>query len=147
MISIFIPISASMLALTGSFSLATFVKLFGISFLGKSRSVKVEKDADIFMLAGMGLMAVLVIIFGILPFSVIYFLDELVKSVFEVSIYNNLIYKYGFILISTSYDYARISPIALSVVGIFVLFVTYLFIRFVGSGKTREYETFVDLIN
>lgn len=143
MISIVIPIFASMLALTGSFSLATFVKMFGVSFLGKNR-VNPEKtltEANISMLLGMGMMAILVIILGLLPMMVLYFLDDVFMSIFGVSIYNSLISKYGLILTSTSYDYGRISTLMLAFAGVLIFLIIYYVIRIFGSGSLRQYET------
>lgn len=142
-VAIFIPIIASVLALTSSFSLATFVKMFGVSFLGKSRTLLHEdlKDADKFALFGMGTMAFFVILLGVLPMIVVYFLSDVIKSILNINIYNNLISKYGLILTFTSYSYGRVSPLLLAFTGIFVFFFIYLVIRIVGNGRIRVYET------
>lgn len=58
------------LALTIGLAAATFVRLFGISFLSKSRSIKSANAIEVprFMLAGKAILATSCIILGILPF-------------------------------------------------------------------------------
>jgi hydrogenase-4 component B len=57
-------------ALTLGLALATFVKLFGISFLARPRSKEAESatEAPRTMLAGMGLAGALCVVLGVLPF-------------------------------------------------------------------------------
>ena len=57
-------------ALTLGLALATFVKLFGISFLSKPRSPEAEnaKEAPKIMIVGMAIVGFLCVVLGILPF-------------------------------------------------------------------------------
>jgi hydrogenase-4 component B len=57
-------------ALTLGLALATFVKLFGISFLARPRSNQAEQASEVprSMLAGMGMVGALCIVLGVLPF-------------------------------------------------------------------------------
>lgn len=57
-------------ALTAGITLATFVRMFGISFLSRARSKEAEHVREVpkTMLAGMGVAAALCVAFGILPF-------------------------------------------------------------------------------
>ncbi len=68
-----IPIAAAMLALTGALAAACFVKAFGIAFLGRPRTRRVARAREVprGMLAGMALLAVLCLLLGIFPTSVI----------------------------------------------------------------------------
>jgi len=68
-----IPISAALLALTGALAAACFVKAFGIAFLGKPRSRRVAhaREVPIGMQGGMALLAVLCLLLGVFPTSVI----------------------------------------------------------------------------
>ncbi len=63
------PLFAAALAVTGGLALATFVKAFGISFLGNPRSKHSEnaEEVDTFMKTGMWILALTCIIFGIFP--------------------------------------------------------------------------------
>ena len=57
-------------ALTLGLALATFVKLFGISFLARPRSTEAEEAAEVprTMLAGMGVAGALCVVLGVVPF-------------------------------------------------------------------------------
>ena len=70
-------------ALTIGLAAATFVKLFGISFLSKSRSLKSTNAAEVprFMLAGKAILAASCILLGILPFIGI----NLIVTTFDLS--------------------------------------------------------------
>lgn len=58
-----------LLGLTGALALGCFVRLYGIVFLGRRRSALVlkAKEMPFFMLLGMGLEALLIVLFGIFP--------------------------------------------------------------------------------
>lgn len=64
-----IPVTAAMLALTGALAAACFVRAFGIAFLGQARTRRVRRarEASRGMVAAQGLLALLCLLFGILP--------------------------------------------------------------------------------
>jgi hydrogenase-4 component B len=68
-----IPAAAAVLALTGALVAATFVKVYGIAFLGQARSrhVRRARQVPVGMRAGQGLLALLCLLLGILPTWVI----------------------------------------------------------------------------
>ncbi|MBW6493697.1 MAG: hydrogenase 4 subunit B [Burkholderiaceae bacterium] len=68
-----IPVAAALLALTGALAAACFVKAFGISFLGKPRTrrVALARELPIGMLTGMWLLAVLCLLLGVFPTTMI----------------------------------------------------------------------------
>lgn len=141
-ISFTIPIFASILALTGAFALGAFTKLFGVSFLGISRTDKVShaSEVDKFMLFGKSLLAILVVVLGLFPFIPIYYLDDVLQNICNISIYNNIFYSNGLLLVAGDYNFGRISPFGLAIAGIVVFLVIYFFTR-VYNAKIREYET------
>ena len=61
------PIGMVMLAITGALAAMCFVKAYGISFSGLPRSEKAEhaKEVPLPMLAGMALLAVMIVVFGV----------------------------------------------------------------------------------
>ncbi len=67
------PLGGAALALTGALAAACFVKAFGISFLGMPRSSHAEnaKESSPSMIAGMGFLALLCLLFGLFPGAVI----------------------------------------------------------------------------
>jgi NADH:ubiquinone oxidoreductase subunit 5 (subunit L)/multisubunit Na+/H+ antiporter MnhA subunit len=142
-ISFTMPLFASVLALTGAFALGSFAKLYGTVFLGIGRTDKVKKasESDGFMLTGMGFLAFMVVILGLIPILPVYVIDEVLKQITSLSIYNYIIYKNGLLLISTHYDFGRISTSILAIAGIVIFIITYFLIRLVGNGNVREYET------
>ncbi|MCX5716337.1 MAG: proton-conducting transporter membrane subunit, partial [Candidatus Omnitrophica bacterium] len=66
-VKIFMLLAAAALALTSGLAAACFVKAFGITFLALPRSARAQeaKEAGFTMKAGMAMLAVLVILFGI----------------------------------------------------------------------------------
>ena len=68
-----LPIAAALLALTGALAAAAFVKVYGVAFLGKARDRRAARAREVpaGMLTGMGLLAGLCLILGVLPTTVI----------------------------------------------------------------------------
>ena len=68
-----LPITAAMLALTGALAAVAFVKVYGVAFLGKPRTRHAARAREVpfGMLAGMGMLASLCLLFGVLPTTVI----------------------------------------------------------------------------
>jgi formate hydrogenlyase subunit 3/multisubunit Na+/H+ antiporter MnhD subunit len=68
-----LPIAAALLALTGALAAAAFVKVYGVAFLGKARERRVAhaREVPAGMLTGMGLLALLCLLLGVLPTTVI----------------------------------------------------------------------------
>ncbi|MCK9531125.1 MAG: hydrogenase 4 subunit B [Gammaproteobacteria bacterium] len=68
-----IPIVAAVLALTGALVAATFVKVYGVAFLGQARSRHVRRARPVphGMRAGQGILAALCLALGIMPVWVI----------------------------------------------------------------------------
>jgi hydrogenase-4 component B len=78
-----IPIASAVLALTGALVAVTFVKVYGIAFLGQARSrhVRRARRGPWGMLAGQGLLAVLCLALGVLPTWVIGLIDAVPRQV------------------------------------------------------------------
>ena len=68
-----LPIAAALLALTGALAAAAFVKVYGVAFLGKARDRRAAhaREVPAGMLVGMGMLAVLCLVLGVLPTTVI----------------------------------------------------------------------------
>ena len=79
-----IPITAAMLALTGALAAACFVKVYGIAFLGQARTRRVRhaREATPGMVGAQGLLAVLCLLFGVLPTATV---GALGKVVFDLT--------------------------------------------------------------
>lgn len=76
------PVLGAALALTGALAAACFVKAFGIMFLALPRSSQAEKAKEVprTMLVGMGFLALLCLIFGVMPFMAISLLSPVTAS-------------------------------------------------------------------
>ena len=70
---ILVAICFILLGFTGALALGCFVRLYGISFLGRARSTIVEHahESDGFMLTAMGLSSLLVVVCGLYPVPVV----------------------------------------------------------------------------
>ncbi len=68
-----VPIASAVLALTGALVAATFVKVYGVAFLGQARSRHVRRARPVphGMRAGQGLLALLCLLLGVMPVAVI----------------------------------------------------------------------------
>ncbi len=141
-ISFTIPIYASILALTGAFALGAFTKLFGVSFLGISRTEKVShaSEVDNYMIFGKAILAALVVLLGLFPFIPIYYIDNVLKNISGISLYNNIFYSNGLLLVAGDYNFGRIAPFGLAIAGVVVFLIIYFFTR-IYNAKIREYET------
>jgi len=64
-----IPIAAALLALTGALAAACFVKVYGVSFLGRARSRHAQhaREVSTGMRAGQGLLALFCLLLGVMP--------------------------------------------------------------------------------
>jgi hydrogenase-4 component B len=80
-----IPAVGALLALAAALAGACFVRLFGVSFLGRPRSepARAAKEVDRFSLAAMGALALLCLIAGILPGFVIDSLSPIVGQLVD----------------------------------------------------------------
>ena len=77
-----IPITAAMLALSAALAAVCFVKVYGVAFLGlpRSRHAARAREVPLGMLIGMGMLAVLCLVLGILPTTVIGALKVVAQS-------------------------------------------------------------------
>ncbi len=143
-INILSILSVAALALAGALAAACFVKLFGISFLGRSRSAAVEnaKEVPVTMNIGMGILALMCLAIGLFPTLFIRGVDKVVSGMVGTSIINQL--QGGFIIAfyPLSISGNAISPLVIlgAIVGVILLAIFV--IRIIG-GKyiERKYGT------
>jgi len=81
-------LAAGSLAFAGGLTLACFVKAFGVIFLARPRSEEVTraKESNLYMRVGMGALALLSILFGLLSANITIFLEKIGKG---FSIFSN----------------------------------------------------------
>lgn len=135
-VKIISPLGGAALALTGALAAATFVKAFGISFLGMPRSKHAEeaKEASPSMILGMAMLAVLCLLLGIFPgfiLSVISPISLMINGSYGPSSYT------GFILIKETGS--GLSPGLVLATMIIISLAIMLFIYIVGGKKRARY--------
>ncbi len=76
--NVILPLSGALLALTSALAAACFVKAFGITFLALPRSENAKNASEVpaSMLAGMGILALLCLLLGVIPSLGITMLSE-----------------------------------------------------------------------
>ena len=64
-----IPVTAALLALTGALAATCFVKVYGVAFLGRARTRRIRHAREVHwsMRVAMGILALLCLLFGVLP--------------------------------------------------------------------------------
>lgn len=127
------PLCGAALALTGALAAACFVKAFGISFLGVPRSHHAEdvRESSTSMIIAMGILAILCLLSGIFPGSVIGLISPasfMLTGSSGMPTYN------GFIQIGETLS--TLSPLAILVTMIVVSIAIAAFV-FATGGKTR----------
>lgn len=141
-IKIMAPVAGAALALAGGLAAACFVKAFGVSFLALPRSKNAEKAKEVYlsMRIGMGILAGLCILMGILPSLVFRLLDGISYSLVGTGVYGQLTKGawLGVITIpSGSREMLSLAPIYLGFVLILAIPVIIFMTRYIG-GRTKR---------
>src|SRR5659263_635544 len=89
---ILVLFSGAGLALTSALAAACFVKAFGVSFLALPRSDHAQhsKEVPVPMLIGMGILSLMCIVLGVLPFFFIRIIDSISSTLVGVSIISRI---------------------------------------------------------
>jgi formate hydrogenlyase subunit 3/multisubunit Na+/H+ antiporter MnhD subunit len=143
-IKVLLILTAAALAMAGTLAATSFVKFFGISFLGRPRTENAlnAKEASKPMLFGMGLLVILSLILGILPQGVIGLLNQVVMNTTGVSIAHVLNGKSVMLVYPLNVDHSGIAPMMILVIGIILIILTVLILKVLGPQvKGRKYNT------
>ncbi len=139
LINILTILSVAVLAMAGALAAASFIKLFGISFLGLPRSERASNAVEVpgVMNVGMGILVTLCLAVGLFPMAVLQMLDRVLTGFAGISILPQL--KNGWL---TAFSPLSISGNAVSpavIAGVFagVILAALVLIRIIG-GKRRE---------
>ncbi len=81
-----IPIAAALLALTSALAAATFVKVYGVAFLGQARTRRVAhaREVGLGMQAAMAMLALLCLALGVVPTAVIRLLEPVTQDLLRL---------------------------------------------------------------
>ncbi len=137
-VKIAVPLTVALLALTGALAAACFVKAFGITFLGLPRSVHAERahESSPSMIAAMGLLSILCVVFGVAPGLVVSVLDPLAASLLGANISGQIALNGGMLIIPQSTS-TSIAPAVLAGL-LLVIMLVPIGIGFVVGGKLRK---------
>jgi hydrogenase-4 component B len=130
------PIGGAALALTGALAAACFVKAFGISFLGvpRSRHGQGAKESSASMIGGMAILAVLCLLAGIFPGTVMSMIAPAVSALTGSK--GNISYN-GFL--SISQNFSSLSPAAIFISMLFTGIAVVVFIVAAGGKRKTVY--------
>jgi hydrogenase-4 component B len=137
-VKIAVPLTVALLALTGALAAACFVKAFGITFLGLPRSEHAEqaRESSFTMLAAMGVLALLCVVFGVAPGLVLSVAGPLAASLLGSAV-SPQVTLLGNTLIIPQSTSSSISPPVLT-----ILLITVALIPIIGGyvlgGKLRR---------
>ena len=137
-----VPISAALLALSGALAAACFVKAFGISFLGMPRSEHAQhvREVSKTMRGGMGFLALLCILLGVLPMVFIPLIDRVTASLLGTSIASQM--QFGVLMLAPlDHSLANISPLALGFLLLLILPFTLRLAYMGGALHRRQAQT------
>lgn len=143
-INILSMLSVAALALAGALAAASFVKLFGISFLGLPRSENAmnAKEVPRVMNIGTGILITLCLLIGLFPMFILKVIDGVIVDLTGVSFIGQL--KGGFLIAYYPMNISgnSISPLTIFTFIIGIILLTLLVIRLIG-GKyiERKYGT------
>lgn len=141
-IKLLLILTVAALAMAGALAATSFIKFFGISFLGRPRTENAlqAKEVSRPMLLGMGTLVVLSLVIGILPQGVIRLLNQVVLNITGASIHlegNPLM-----MIHPLNVDHSSIAPWALLILGFILALITLLIIKILGPRvQDRKYNT------
>ncbi|MCE8424456.1 MAG: hydrogenase 4 subunit B [Candidatus Methanoperedens sp.] len=131
--------SGAALALTSALAAACFVKAFGISFLALPRSEHAlhAKEVPGSMLSGMGILAVLCIALGILPFYFVGILDNIATPLVGTSVISKITFDLSIATATGSFSTVWLF------LALFIFLPVPLILALAFGGKTasKTYET------
>lgn len=137
------PFCGAILALTGALAAACFVKAFGIQFLALPRSKNAEnaREVPVSMRFGMGLLALLCFLIGILPSFVLRLLSPVTYKLTGVET-QNFLGGFKWLSVLSPGLKTSVSPISLLVMLGVIGLLIYLAARLIGrGGSVRVDET------
>jgi len=139
---IILSISAAILALTGALAAFCFLKTFGIGFLALPRSEHAEhaKEVNKPMLIGMGIMAFLSILSGILPIFIIPALNNIIRTFTGAELDGQTEGFTGTIAIPST-QISLSTPMILVLMLLLLLIPLIMLYLFDGKKKRSHYET------
>lgn len=132
-------LSIATLAFAGALALATFVKAYGITFLGRSRNEHSENAQEVpkSMNIGIGLLVGLCLLVGILPMTLISIVDKTISSMVGKSLVSKMTGNFFITVYPVTIGSNSISPLSGVIVLAIIAAMAFWVAKLVG-GKTVE---------
>jgi hydrogenase-4 component B len=110
-VKMMLPIAGAMVALTGALAAVCFVKAFGISFMALPRGPEAReaREVGVWMRLGMGILALLCLLSGVLPGGVISFLDRVAFSLSGVGVTKEALNGQGWTIVPVYNGFSSLS--------------------------------------
>ncbi len=137
-------LTVAALAMAGSLAVSTFIKFFGISFLGNPRDEHLRDTQEVpaAMLWGMGFLTGLSLVVGTLPLVIIRLLDKVIVNITGISIFSSMQGTWFFAYYPLTISESTVNPMLLLLTGGLLLFLLLIFHKVLGSKvKERRYGT------
>lgn len=142
LVRLMLPVGASLLALTGALVAATFVKTFGVAFLGKWRGTTQQKikEASHSMILAMSLAAFSCLLLGIFPSYFLHWLGNIPEQLFFANINTSLAENSWLWLTPINAHRASYSGFIVFVGIMFIIILTFLIFH-VKKNNLKRVET------
>jgi hydrogenase-4 component B len=143
-LNILFILAVATLGLCGALAAACFIKLFGIAFLGRSRSAKAEQAVEVpgTMNAGAGILVFLCLMTGLFPLMVLSLIDKVVLELVGQPIIAQLQGGFMMVYYPLEFNGNMIAPQWIPVLMGALAVLVVAFIRAVGGKyKERRYGT------
>ncbi len=137
-------LSAAALAMAGALAAGSFVKLFGIAFLGVPRSEKAQKAVEVpkTMLASKAVLSLMCLLAGLFPMPLIVMINNAFSPITGTSIYKNLSGFSSFLVVPMTQNKGSIMPAAsLAIMAVIIVFILIISRVIGGKTKNRSYGT------
>jgi len=137
-----IPFAIFALAVTGGFAIATFIKAYGITFLGLNRSTNAKHAHEVNFLMKIGMILMAFVIISLMLFTPFYIehFDKVFSDLGHVSVYGQIFPNGILNMHAISHNGGIVSPLIL-LVSLLVVTFTMLFAYKLFRVKTRTYHT------
>jgi hydrogenase-4 component B len=135
-----IPLAAAALALAGALTAMCFVKVFGVAFLGVPRSVEAggAREAGRWEQVGMGWLAALCVILGLLPVWMVEMMDPIALSLLGQGLVHTELAANWLWLTPVAPERASYSPVIFFLVIVAVVLAAYWLVRRLYHGRLRR---------
>jgi hydrogenase-4 component B len=139
-LNIILIITAASLALAAALSAGSMIKLYGISFLGRPRTIHAESAVEVpgVMNAGIGILVALSLLFGLFPRVAINLFNGIVLDFQGVSIKDQLNGNFLLVSFPMQLNQNAISPALALGLCIVVILISLMFLRGIGGKYTQR---------